>query len=94
MKAIMPFIPHISCECLSKLEGKDFYSKIEWPRIEKSLLKDENVVIVVQVNGKLKDRIEAASDLSENDIQELALGSERIKEVLTEFVKVQKSVRN
>ena len=35
MKTIMPFMPHLSCECLSKLEGKDFYSKIEWPKIEK-----------------------------------------------------------
>ena len=48
----MPFIPHISCECLSKIEGKNFYSKIKWPGIEKSLLTDENIVIVVQINGK------------------------------------------
>ena len=67
MKAIMPFIPHISCECLSKLEGKDFYSKIEWPRIEKNLLIDENVVIVVQINGKKRGLISAKKDISEVD---------------------------
>ncbi len=68
MKAIMPFIPHISCECLSKLEGKDFYPKIEWPKIEKSLLTDENVVIVVQINGKKRGLISAKKDLSEVDV--------------------------
>ena len=68
MKAIMPFIPHISCECLSKLEGKDFYPKIEWPKIEKSLLTDENVVIVVQINGKKRGLISAKKDLSEIDV--------------------------
>ena len=67
MKAIMPFIPHISCECLSKLEGKNFYSKIEWPRIEKSLLTDENVVIVVQINGKKRGLISTKKDISEID---------------------------
>ena len=67
MKAIMPFIPHISCECLSKLEGKDFYPKIEWPKIEKSLLVDDNVVIVVQVNGKKRGLISAKKNISELD---------------------------
>ncbi len=67
MKAIMPFIPHISCECLSRLEGKDFYSKIEWPGIEKSLLIDENVVIVVQINGKKRGLISAKKNISELD---------------------------
>ncbi len=68
MKAIMPFIPHISCECLSKIEGKDFYSKIKWPGIEKSLLTDENVVIVVQINGKKRGLISAKKDISEVDV--------------------------
>jgi leucyl-tRNA synthetase len=36
----------------------------------------------VQINGKLKDRIEVASDLSEEEIQDLALASERVKELL------------
>ena len=50
---IMPFMPHLSCECLSKLEGNDFYSNIQWPKIEKALLVDDsNVIIVIQINGK------------------------------------------
>ena len=65
MKAIMPFIPHISCECLSKLEGKDFYSKIAWPKIEENFLTDENVVIVVQINGKKRGLISAKKNISE-----------------------------
>ena len=35
------FMPHLSCECLSKLEGNDFYSNIKWPKIEKTLLVDD-----------------------------------------------------
>ncbi len=82
MKAIMPFIPHISCECLSKLEGKGFYSKIEWPRIEKSLLKDENVVIVVQVNGKKRGLISAKKDISEVDATKKAQKIDNVKKNL------------
>ena len=50
MKAIMPFMPHLSCECLSKLEGKDFYSKIEWPKVEKTFLVEDEVIIVIQID--------------------------------------------
>ena len=82
MKAIMPFIPHISCECLSKLEGKDFYSKIEWPRIEKNLLADENVIIVVQINGKKRGLISAKKDISEVDATKEAKKIENVEKNL------------
>ena len=38
MKILLPFVPHIACECLSKLEGKDFYEEIQWPKADRSLL--------------------------------------------------------
>ena len=82
MKAIMPFIPHISCECLSKLEGKDFYSKIEWPRIEKKLLVDENVIIVVQINGKKRGLISTKKDISEVDATKEAKKIENVEKNL------------
>ena len=67
MKAMMPFTPHLSCECLSKLEEKDFYPKIEWPKIEKSLLVDNKVTIVIQVNGKKRGLISAKKDIAEEE---------------------------
>ena len=82
MKAIMPFMPHISCECLSKIEGKDFYSKIEWPRIEESLLTDENVIIVVQINGKKRGLISAKKDISEVDATKVARKIDNIEKNL------------
>ena len=47
-----------------------------------SKIQSDTVTLVVQINGKLKDRIEAASDLTEEEIQDLALASERITELL------------
>ena len=67
MKAMMVFTTHLSYECLSKLEGKDFYSKIEWPKIEKSFLVDDKVTIVIQVNGKKRGLFIAKKDLGEKD---------------------------
>ena len=82
MKAMMPFTPHLSCECLSKLEGKDFYPKIEWPKIEKSLLIDEKVTIVIQVNGKKRGLISAKKDLAEEEAIKEAKKVENIEKNL------------
>ena len=48
VKIMMPFAPHLSCECLSKLEGKNFYEEIKWPEGDKSLLKDQEITLVVE----------------------------------------------
>ena len=54
----------------SKIEGKDFYSSIEWPKVEKSLLVEEEVIIVVQVNGKKRGILEMPINSKEKTIIE------------------------
>ncbi len=82
MKAMMPFTPHLSWECLSKLEGKNFYSKIEWPKIKKSLLVDDKVTIVIQVNGKKRGLISAKKDIAEKEAIKEAKKVENIEKNL------------
>ena len=93
MKAMMVFTPHLSSECLSKLEGKDFYSKIEWPKIEKSLLVDDKVTIVIQVNGKKRGLISAKKDVVEKEVIKEARKIENIERYLKDK-KIIKIVRN
>jgi len=90
MKAMMPFTPHLSCECLSKLEGKDFYPKIEWPKIEKSLLVDDKVTIVIQVNGKKRGLISAKKDVGEKEVIKEARKIENIER----YLKDKKIIKN
>ena len=66
LKMLLPFTPHLSCECLSKLEGKDFYDDIQWPKGNKSMLEKQEVTLVVQINGKKRGIFTAKKDLSEN----------------------------
>ena len=82
MKAMMVFTPHLSSECLSKLEGKDFYPNIEWPKIEKSLLVDEKVTIVIQVNGKKRGLITVKKDVAEEEVIKEAKKVENIEKNL------------
>jgi len=90
MKAMMPFTPHLSWECLSELEGKDFYTKIEWPKIEKNLLIDDKVTIVVQVDGKKRGLISTNKDSSEKEVIDAAKKVENI----TKNLKDKKIMKN
>merc|ERR1712034_146822 len=47
-----------------------------WPVVDESLLVDDTITAVVQVKGKVKDRLEVPVDIAEDDLRELALGSE------------------
>jgi leucyl-tRNA synthetase len=49
-----------------------------WPGYEEALIKAKEITLIVQVNGKLRDRIEAPADISEEAAKELALSSARV----------------
>jgi leucyl-tRNA synthetase len=50
-----------------------------WPGWEEDLIAEEEITLVVQVNGKLRDRIEAPADVSEDIAKELALASAKVR---------------
>ena len=82
MKTIMPFIPHLASECLIELEGKEFYLKSEWPKINNALLEENDVTIVVQINGKKRGLLSVIKDLDEKDAVAKAKNIENIKKNL------------
>ena len=82
IKMLLPFAPHLSCECLSKLEGKNFYGEIKWPKGNKSLLEKHEVTFVVQINGKKRGLMVTKKDLSEKDALIEAKKIENIKKNL------------
>lgn len=75
-KMLKPFAPHLGAELLERLDSDD-----EWPRWDKTKLVDEEVEMVVQVNGKLRARIAVSFDVigDEEKMQELAFAEENVK---------------
>jgi leucyl-tRNA synthetase len=88
---IFPFAPHLGAEVYERLRGERVWER-PWPQADPGLLTTEVVDIVVQVNGKLRDRIEVAADSPEEELVRLARESERVrrhldgKEVVKEVV--------
>ena len=50
-----------------------------WPGYEEALIQAQEITLIVQVNGKLRDRIDAPADISEEAARELALSSARVR---------------
>jgi leucyl-tRNA synthetase len=76
---LSPFAPHI-CEELWQCAGnKGSIFKKAWPKYDPGLLTEENVTIVVQVNGKVRCRIEVSASISKEQLKELVLANEKLK---------------
>ncbi len=76
---LSPFAPHIAEEIWSQLGNKESIFKEKWPVVDEKYLIDEEVEMVVQINGKLRDRIFVAPDVTEDEAKEMALQSEKAR---------------
>jgi leucyl-tRNA synthetase len=75
---LFPFAPHLCAEVYEWLEGVRVWEQ-PWPEADPELLERETYMLVVQVNGKLRDRIEVAADTAEEELVSLAKGSENVQ---------------
>ena len=76
--AMAPMVPHICAELWEMRRGGNIHTE-SWPTADEAMLVLETVTMVVQVNGKVRDRIEVAADLADADAEALALASERVQ---------------
>lgn len=77
-----PFVPHLASELWEKLTGLVSIEEAGWPRFEEEALRRSTMELVLQVNGKIRSRVEVAADLSVDEMKSLALKNERIKTYL------------
>ena len=76
-----PMVPHICAELWERRRGGNVHTE-PWPAADEAKLVQETVTMVVQVNGKVRDRIEVAADIAEAEAEALALASERVQHYL------------
>jgi leucyl-tRNA synthetase len=75
---IFPFAPHLGAEIWERLEGGRVWEE-PWPQADPALLASETVTVVVQVNGKLRDRIEVGAEAPREELLAAARGSEKVR---------------
>jgi leucyl-tRNA synthetase len=81
---LSPFAPHV-CEEIWERTGHDsLLARTAWPTYDPRLAKEEKVTIVVQVNGRLRDRFEAARDEDEDELKKKALSLDKVSKLVKE----------
>jgi leucyl-tRNA synthetase len=86
-----PSAPHIAEELWEAFGYPYSIHNQEWPGFDEALAREEEVTVAVQVNGKLRDKLVVAADISEEEVTALALASERVK-AYTDGGKVRKVI--
>lgn len=78
-RVLAPFAPHHAEEIWSQMGESESVHLQSWPGWDEAAIVEEKITLIVQVNGKVRDRIEAPADIEEEAAKELALASEKVK---------------
>ena len=80
LKTLIPFVPHITHECLEKIKERN---TDEWPKIQENLKIEEKIKLAIQINGKTKKIIEVAKDIDKSKVMDECLKFKNISEQLS-----------
>jgi len=77
-----PFVPHVTEELWQRLGNSTQLTQTSWPDYDRSAVVDEELLVVVQVNGKLRSKITVAAATGEEELKALALADEKIAQFI------------
>ena len=75
---MQPIIPHFSNECLELLNADNF----KWPKFDENILKEENINLVIQINGKKRGLVKIKIDSNEEELMKIIQKEEKIKKYI------------
>lgn len=76
---LSPFVPHITEELWHNAGFKTYLFNERWPEYNKAYTKSDTITLVVQINGKLRARVEVERDTDREKLKDIALNNDRIK---------------
>jgi leucyl-tRNA synthetase len=76
---LSPFVPHIAEELGEAMGKGESIMKTPWPDYDRKAIVEEEVLIVIQVNGKVRDRVTVPSSMGEEEIKGVALEREKVR---------------
>ena len=79
LQILAPFAPHITEELWSDLGHTDTIHIDHWPKWDDSFIQSDKMTIIVQVNGKLRAKLELPADTDQKTVEETALADENVQ---------------
>lgn len=80
---LAPFAPHISEELWQQTGNKDSVHNQSWLKHDPKLIEEKTITLIIQINGKIRDKVEVKANISEQEARDLTLSREKIKKRLT-----------
>ena len=81
---LSPFAPHLAEELWRNLGNKKSIFQEAWPAYDLEMIKDEEIELIIQINGKVRDKIIVSADISEDEAKKIALEREKVKNHIAE----------
>src|SRR5690606_4254065 len=82
MLLVSPMMPHLAEEARRTAGFTGLAAEAAWPAVDETLLAEDEVTIAVQVKGKLRDTLTVPADTSQEELEALALASEKVQRFL------------
>jgi leucyl-tRNA synthetase len=79
---LSPMVPHFCAELWTILHNEASIDDEQWPQWNEDAAKEDEITIVIQVNGKVRSRLQVSADIDEGSIQELALADENAQKFI------------
>ncbi|GGB50751.1 leucine--tRNA ligase [Blastomonas aquatica] len=81
-RLVAPMVPHLAEEAWELMEGHGLIADAAWPEVDPALLVEDEVTIAVQIKGKLRDTLTVAKGLPNEELERLALASDKVQRSL------------
>ncbi len=91
LKILSPLAPHLAEQLWADAGFNGLCCSQKWPKFDAKLVEDKKILLIVQINGKVRDKIETNANISEQQAKKTALKSEKIKNLI-EKNKIQKII--
>ncbi|MBU0549672.1 MAG: leucine--tRNA ligase [Candidatus Omnitrophica bacterium] len=76
---LSPFAPHIAEEMWERLGNSESILKAKWPGFDPELIKEDSINYVIQINGKVRSKVQVPSDISEEELKKTVLEDDKTK---------------
>jgi leucyl-tRNA synthetase len=86
LQILSPFAPHLAEELWSSSHDT-MISTSEWPSYDEALCVDDEITLAVQINGKVRAQVEVSADISEDELKELVLNIDNVKNYTKDGIK-------
>jgi leucyl-tRNA synthetase len=79
---LSPFVPHVTEELWHRMGETTYLLNETWPGYDSDAAREEEITIVIQINGKLRDRLSVSAETGEEEIRKIALEREKVRKYL------------